>query len=205
MKNIPKTEYPPKVLAMYRAVIDLLNAGSDIDRLKVSDITGKAGIGKGTAYEYFSSKEEIIVGALVYDTHQLLESLWQLQSQEESFEGKIRMILTWISRELKESRTFARIIYMENGNTELNHIIQDKRMQKCRNCHKYQVILDELLDVGRRQGVVKEPNPYAARMAVISQIFGLMMYMGDPGLQEEASINEAVEISYRNILKLLGE
>ena len=51
---------PEKVLAMYRAVVDLINEGNDIKVLKVSDITGCAGIGKGTAYEYFSSKEEII-------------------------------------------------------------------------------------------------------------------------------------------------
>lgn len=57
---------PEKVLAMYRAVVDLINEGSDIKALKVSDITGRAGIGKGTAYEYFSSKEEIISSSVLY-------------------------------------------------------------------------------------------------------------------------------------------
>ena len=57
---------PEKVLAMYRAVVDLINEGNDIRVLKVSDITGRAGIGKGTAYEYFSSKEEIISSSVLY-------------------------------------------------------------------------------------------------------------------------------------------
>ena len=42
---------PKKVLAMYGAVIDLINEGCDINTLKVADITTRAGIGKGTAYE----------------------------------------------------------------------------------------------------------------------------------------------------------
>ena len=46
-----------KVLALYQAVIEFINEGCDINTLKVADITGRAGIGKGTAYEYFSSKE----------------------------------------------------------------------------------------------------------------------------------------------------
>ena len=57
---------PEKVLALYRAVVDLINAGCDVSTVKVSDITGRAGIGKGTAYEYFSSKEEIISSAILY-------------------------------------------------------------------------------------------------------------------------------------------
>ena len=44
-----------KVLAMYQAVIEFINEGCDINTLKVAVITGRAGIGKGTAYEYFSS------------------------------------------------------------------------------------------------------------------------------------------------------
>ena len=46
---------PQKVLALYQAVIEFINEGCDINTLKVADITGRAGIGKGTAYEYFSS------------------------------------------------------------------------------------------------------------------------------------------------------
>lgn len=57
---------PQKVLALYQAVIEFINEGCDINTLKVADITGWAGIGKGTAYEYFSSKEEIISSAILY-------------------------------------------------------------------------------------------------------------------------------------------
>ena len=49
-----------KELLLYQAVIELLDEGMEVHQIKVSDITNRAGVGKGTAYEYFSSKEEMI-------------------------------------------------------------------------------------------------------------------------------------------------
>ena len=51
-----ENELKPKVRALYEAVLELLNENADISTMKVSDITSRAGIGKGTAYDYFKSK-----------------------------------------------------------------------------------------------------------------------------------------------------
>ena len=53
---------PDKMRLMFEAVSELIRQQRDISTIKVQDITAEAGIGKGTAYEYFSSKEEIEVG-----------------------------------------------------------------------------------------------------------------------------------------------
>ena len=55
-----------KVTAIYKAVQELVEEGADFRTLRVSDVSAKAGIGKGTTYEYFSSKEEMIVKAVSY-------------------------------------------------------------------------------------------------------------------------------------------
>ncbi len=56
----PVQEIPPKVLLMYDAVQQLIGEGCSVSQIRVSSITERAGIGKGTAYEYFDSKEEIL-------------------------------------------------------------------------------------------------------------------------------------------------
>ncbi len=61
-----ENELKPKVRALYEAVLELLNENADISTMKVSDITSRAGIGKGTAYDS-KSKEEIIACAVMYD------------------------------------------------------------------------------------------------------------------------------------------
>ena len=43
---------PEKVRLLYEAVLAMVTDGWDINRMKVSDITAQAGIGKGTAYEW---------------------------------------------------------------------------------------------------------------------------------------------------------
>lgn len=55
-----------KELAVYDAVVELIRSGKSFGELTVADIAGAAGIGKGTVYEYFKTKEEIVAKALVY-------------------------------------------------------------------------------------------------------------------------------------------
>ena len=57
-----------KQILIYKAIVDLINEGADVSGMKVGEITARAGIGKGTAYEYFSSKEEMVIEALEYNT-----------------------------------------------------------------------------------------------------------------------------------------
>ena len=49
-----------KKTQVYLGVISLVQQGRSLNELKVSEIAEASGIGKGTCYEYFSSKEEII-------------------------------------------------------------------------------------------------------------------------------------------------
>ncbi len=55
---------PEKKQAVYDAVCAFIEEGRDTSALTVSEITKRAGIGKGTAYEYFDSKEEMVDGAV---------------------------------------------------------------------------------------------------------------------------------------------
>ena len=55
---------PEKKAAVFRAVLKLLRQGRPLGDLKVSEIAEAAGIGKGTVYEYFPSREELLRDAM---------------------------------------------------------------------------------------------------------------------------------------------
>lgn len=205
MKTRPGQEYPPKAEAVYKAVIELLNQGYDVHQLKVSEITQKAGIGKGTAYEYFDSKEKMIAGALVYDTNHLLESLYRLEEKEHEFESKLHVILQWIGQDLKESRTFARIVTIKNGNDVLSLTLKEEILQMNHCFQDCLTFLDELLRVGQEQGKIGKLDEKSARMAMVSQISGLVLCLMHPEIYPDMSAKEAAEITYRNILRLLKD
>ena len=90
-----------KIEKMYQAVILLLDEGKDINSIKVADITERAGIGKGTAYEYFESKEEIIANAMRYNMKKQADSLYRLNETTESFRERVMHTLDWIENNLK--------------------------------------------------------------------------------------------------------
>ena len=52
--------------AVYEAALQLIGQGVSPAALKIQQLADAAGIGKGTVYEYFSSKEEILQGLAEY-------------------------------------------------------------------------------------------------------------------------------------------
>lgn len=90
------TNPPEKVRLMYEAVSELVLEQADISALKVSTITSRAGIGKGTAYEYFSSKEELLAYAVTYAYSRKTLELAGIAFQPESFQDRFFAILDWL-------------------------------------------------------------------------------------------------------------
>ena len=88
-----REEYLPKEKAVYKAVIELFEEGADINNLTVAEITGRAGIGKGTAYEYFSGKEEMIAKAFFYNGEMFCNQLYEGVSKENTLYDKVNYVL----------------------------------------------------------------------------------------------------------------
>ena len=96
---------PEKVRLLYEAVLAMVTNGWDINRMKVSDITAQAGIGKGTAYEYFSSKEEIIANAVLYDVE--MENLYRFLLIWKRCSQSGRRSVFWYGSELVRMRSLS--------------------------------------------------------------------------------------------------
>ncbi|MEA4853158.1 MAG: TetR/AcrR family transcriptional regulator [Christensenella sp.] len=68
------TQYKEKELKIMRALLGLLKDGCALYEIKASDIAQKAGIGKGTLYNYFESKEDIIAKTVEYSLDTTIRS-----------------------------------------------------------------------------------------------------------------------------------
>ena len=95
-----------KVLAMYQAVWEMMDEGYDVHRMKVADITGRAGIGKGTAYEYFRSKEELVRKALCYEFQMQYQELKLLLEKQKSFREGIYSCFSWLEDTTERRKRF---------------------------------------------------------------------------------------------------
>ncbi len=201
---------PQKVLLMYQAVAGMLKEGADIRSIKVSDITTRAGIGKGTAYEYFSSKEALIVMALDYDVRNKQEMLAQIIGGKASFKEKIMRILDYMEEHFGEIQTFCVLLKIGTGAYEVPEALRREydRTRADRKCRQTDELIDMLIAQGRREGVVRQENVYLDRMAFGAQLIVFAAYMvkrqREPEKGDLPDSDEVKRFIYEAVVKSLN-
>lgn len=199
---------PEKVLLMYRAVNDMINEGADITTMKVADITARAGIGKGTAYEYFSTKDEIITKALLHEMMSYLETIAEIANRDTSFKEKVFELLDFGIHHFYEGRTFIQILKIVLGASDISetmkqefHIIKEENI-----CRQFEQIQDTIMQAGIKEKLLKESNTKLHRLVFNSQMITFSMMLHENPLHEtsEITLNEMKEFIYESVIKLLG-
>lgn len=184
-KPKPTPELKPKVKALYDAVLELLNENADVNTLTVSDITKRAGIGKGTAYDYFSCKEEIIAGAIIYDAQTQGVESWKRLENIPGFEEKIHYCYRWVVDCMQEQRAFARFLFLSTHSGGAKDDIMKKlqsMLAECRQCGDMgpMMILGNLCDCGMRECYIRKELPKQAAMyMLLGSLTSLVMYLGE--------------------------
>ena len=182
-KSMP--ELKPKVKALYDAVLELLNENADVNALTVADITKRAGIGKGTAYDYFSCKEEIIAGAIIYDAQTQGVENWERLENIPGFEEKIHYCYRWVVDCMQEQRAFARFLFLSTHSGGAKDDIMKKlqsMLAECRQCGDMgpMMILGNLCDCGMRECYIRKELPKQAAMyMLLGSLTSLVMYLGE--------------------------
>ncbi len=123
-------EYLPKEIAIYQAIIALFEEGADINNLTVSEITRRAGIGKGTAYEYFSGKEEMIAKAFFYNGERFCRQLYEGMCKEKDLYHKVDYVLLAMERQVANTDCIFRLIHMLSDNSSVSRQVKDLLKQK---------------------------------------------------------------------------
>lgn len=173
-------ELAPKVTATYQAVIELLMEGVDVSSLTVSEITGRAGIGKGTVYDYFSSKEEMIAGALFYEIENSCGALYELLKKEETLYDKMNLILIKMEERVATIGCFVRVLHLMLDHSavgcELRKKIQNKRPDQLLLTDLIKmVVLEEAGDAGK----LSRPDIIYLVMTIVSRMICFAMYQLD--------------------------
>lgn len=92
--------YSPKEIAAFRGLLQLAAGGKHFSNIKVQDIATAAGIGKGTLYEYFSSKEDILSCTMLYTLQQFADWMEQQMTQEQSVYDMLDRLIDALEQEI---------------------------------------------------------------------------------------------------------
>lgn len=118
-------KYSSKEIAIYKAVVELFEEGADLNNLTVAEITGKAGIGKGTAYAYFSDKEEMIAKALFYNSENFCKQLYKGMCKEKDLYAKVNYVLLKMEQQIPKADCIFRFINMMSDNSTISKRMRD--------------------------------------------------------------------------------
>lgn len=149
-----KTCYSSKQILIFEGVLQLLQEGVPIHDLKVAQIAESAGMGKSTAYEYFTSKEEIIREALAYHLEENFKSMVQEVFASENFQGILERGLDFLERSLEKQLTwiFFLMVTEPHHRTDKGSYLDPLRMSAFESMTEKEVL--RMMELGKREGAV---------------------------------------------------
>ena len=172
--NQKKKENSEKKLALFQAVLELVEENADFSSMKVSDITGKAGIGKGTAYEYFSSKEEMVAKAIVWAVEKQTEKAMEMLSEKNSMEEQILGIMDFIETEMCSKKCNIQLLKVMSHSCEMQEKLQQE-FEKCAPMQKsMEKVVEEIICSGVREEKIAPEMKETFRYTVLES--GLVSY-----------------------------
>lgn len=198
-------ELAQKQIAIFKAVIALIDEGADINNLKVSEITNRAGIGKGTAYEYFKSKEEIIVKALLYDAGQRMEEIQSIMARCTTTKDRIYQIFDWIEQDAEQKNSITQLFNLSNDSFGFTSSLKEAVWEHRRDCEDMWRVLAEFGEEGVREGVFRKELPEPLRStALISQLIPFILYVNRKSNTDHVTPQVMKDFLYDNIIRILG-
>lgn len=204
------SEKNPKVKQLFQAVTDLIEEGMDVHTMKVIDITNKAGIGKGTAYEYFKSKEELVAAAIASDMKDQFDLLKDMMAQEACFEAKIYAAFQWMDQCMNRKRSAPQFFKFLAQSYEVAAGIRKEFQQSSEEeVRFFQELLNDICMQGKKEGYIRDSlNKEQISITLISMFVSYFLYLnrkeeGSDIPHTSMSSQEMQAFLYENLKKCL--
>lgn len=194
-----------KEIAIMEGTITLLRSGINPYQLKVSDIADAAGIGKGTVYQYFTTKEEVIGQSIRYNLQKGMESMVREMIATSGFENRLNLVLDQIQRSVMDPLSPFHLIASAKDYGGFMEACEAKDGNMAQDMERFHGIMDLVLAEGLSDGMITESDSlFYRRMVLKSALFAwghclvMMNVQSDVDLEEARSqIHQMVKRAYR--------
>ena len=156
-------------------------------KMTVDDIAAEAGIGKGTIYLHFSSKEEVVLSHIDRIVDRLKERLKEIAGSDASAAERLRLMLL--------TRVLFRFDSIQHYTQSLNDLLAALRPGLLRRRAQYfeaeAQIFEEVLADGIRSGELSFEDEHATAHALLQATNGLLPYsLSTTELGERAEVEQ---------------
>jgi len=194
-----------KVIALYHAVEDFVAEGADLSGMRVGDIAARAGIGKGTTYEYFASKEELVVKAMVYLVGTMTKRIINNMEKQDTFHDKFMLLLEEMEEKVKQRACILKYFHMLG---DLNLCEQMQRLllvsDEAAKANPMRIIR-YLLEEGRKEGIIGGDYSQSYMETVMfSKVIGFVVYVDNVFGNKDCENDVMKQNIYSGLCRELG-
>ena len=134
----------------------LLFKENGFHKIKMEDIALKAGVGKGTLYEYFSSKQEIFDEACVEYVKSIRDRIKETSEMDISFKDKLVLLFNGKQTDIEEDFEKNPVDYIMAYKNIISEKILKTLFEYVADMNK---IIVNIIDQGKAEGVVTKEIP----------------------------------------------
>ncbi len=195
-------EYSEKELIIFGGVFRLAQQGVNLADITARQIAEAAGIGKATIYDYFSSKEEILVHALVYVMEKQIAATGSRLETIDSFRDKMMFIYNDIIDTVENSLSIFSFLTSMGGPEKVHSYFQETG--HCRmvtsTYTRMEDILGSIIDYGRQSGEITSTDKDYNYMTVTATVFTV----GKMRTEKRIPHEKICENAYTMLIKALN-
>ena len=157
------------------------------------EIAKAAGVGKSTLYDYFKSKDEILVSYFEDEIQKITTKAQNIAQQDLSVSEKLAQIMEFHLRYLVDNKLFYLKLTLEAQRLALG---SQQQIQVAR--HAYQDMLRGLIEEGIESSEFREINPLFAARSIFT-LLSTAVFTSRPTGTPEEMLQEALGIFFTGI------
>jgi TetR/AcrR family transcriptional regulator, fatty acid metabolism regulator protein len=146
-------------------------AGRGYTDTKVAEIASEAGVAEGTLYNYFQSKEELLLALFDEKWGGIIDDIKKKISRLDDPNDKLKAVFSLVVRMFKKNRHLAELFMVDVKQSSIfltNYTIN--RIVEFLN------IIEEILEEGKRKGIYrKDLDARVARMLIFGAAQGILL------------------------------
>ncbi len=190
---------------IFEAVINHIKTQGLLRNLTISEIAKNADVGKGTVYEYFTSKDEMIAETIIYMLEEVSQTIFSEGNLAVSFEESLRNHINTVMSVLLDNSTVQTILISEDVGGLINHELKQKIVKHIMIIKvRYHKFIKVILSLGVKEELFQSNDDPFILSAISNVIVSSIMYfIHDSGLQlSEREI--FIDKIYQLILKIVS-
>jgi len=171
-----------------------LVAENGFQKTSMREIAVLANMGKSSLYDFFKTKDEIIVYAVEKIIEETIQKFQRIIADEASPEQCLRKIMRNHLEVPKQYRTVLMWV-----NTESDHLEEEYRKRLKAMRYKYQDIIKSVIENGESAGIFRKTDAGLLTRLLINSVMAIV-YTSRPSASPEIMLDETMNIFLHGIM-----